>query len=135
MKRLILSGLAALVLGSGVVGCGNRAPQTPPNNVGNTSSATATALPPKPDLTLKLDDLRGLEDPTLIVNNELHYLFVRSNGRYRLRRIEPYEKTELVLQLSDPNRDTSLTMDLGEYGRLYNLSYNPEVGDYQISPR
>ncbi|MEK6950034.1 MAG: hypothetical protein AABX34_07460, partial [Nanoarchaeota archaeon] len=103
----------------------------PPNNVGNTSSATATALPPKPDLTLKLDDLRGLEDPTLIVNNELHYLFVRRKGAYHLQRVEPDQKTELVFQLSDPNHDISATIDLGDY-RFYTLSYNAQLSNYQI---
>ena len=132
MKKAILGGLAALVIAAGVA-CG-KSDQPLPTIMNNQPSPTATATP-KADLTLKLDSLRSFEDPTLIANNELHYLFVRKDGIYHLHRIEPDQKTKLVIQLSDPNHDTSVTMDLGDYGRLYNLSYNPEVGDYQISPR
>ena len=134
MKRVILSGLAAIVLASGAAGCGGP-DQTLHNNVNSLPSPTATALPPKPDLTLKLDGLRSFEDPTLIINDELHYLFVRRDGKYSLQRIEPDQKTKLVVSLSDPNHDQSVNIDLGDFGRVYTLSYNSDFSDYQISLR
>lgn len=130
MKKAIATGLAALVLAaSTAVGCGNN-DQTLPNNVNNIPSLTATPHP-KSDLHLHLN---SIPDQTLIFNDSLHYLFVMRDSRYHLLRVEPDQKTEPATYIPDPNYDQTLTLNLGD-GILYNLSFNREAGDYQLSPR
>ena len=126
MKKAIMHGVERLV---SVMSRARDPNQTEPN-----ATPSQTVQESNPDLDLRLANLRVFEDPTLVVNGDLHYFFVRRDGRYQLSSTEPDQKTLLVVSLSDPNHDQTVTMNLGD-GRIYDLAYDPEAQNYQISPQ
>jgi hypothetical protein len=128
MRRAIVTGLVALVLATG---CGKQE-STTPNNVANQPTQAVERAVKKADLTLNLGVMGKHLEPTLLVNDNMAYLFVRSDDAYNLVRINSDQLTDLVVKYDDPNNDKSVTMDLGD-GRTYTLAHNAESGEYHLS--
>ena len=120
MKRKILSGLAGLCLGLATLGgCEEK------------QEVVQYLEREKADISLNLRALEGICDLTFIVNEKDNYLFIKDNGKYRLLRIEPSQKTALVIGYENTDNEPR-TFDLGDFN-TYLFSYNPESKNHELS--